>query len=62
MYSIVQQRCYLFTHNVFTFADKNTVGSHVNYIKTIAMLRWLFNSEFNKQIWMPRLEGCAYVF
>jgi len=53
---------YLFTRKVYTFQDKDQVGSHINYIKTIAMVRWLFNAEPNKpQPWMPHLKGCAHV-
>ncbi|KAF2106273.1 hypothetical protein BDV96DRAFT_335219 [Lophiotrema nucula] len=53
---------YLFAHKVYTFEDVNQVGSHANYIKTIAMVQWLFNAQPNQpQPWMPRLRGCAYV-
>jgi hypothetical protein len=42
--------------------DNNEAGSHLNYVKTISMVQWLFNAEPNKpQPWMPRLRGCAYV-
>ncbi|KAF2123394.1 hypothetical protein P153DRAFT_391629 [Dothidotthia symphoricarpi CBS 119687] len=53
---------YLYAHKVYTFEDKHMPGSHVNYIKTIAMVQWLFNAVPNKpQPWMPRLRGYAHV-
>ncbi len=53
---------YLYCHKVYTFQNRDQAGSHVNYIKTIAMVRWLFNSVPNEPSpWMPRLRGCAYV-
>ena len=53
---------FLFTRKVYTFQDNDQVGSPINYINTIAMVRWLFNAEPNKpQPWMPHLKGCAHV-
>ena len=53
---------YLKTGSAVTFRDNQTVGSNKNYIKSIAITRWLMNSEYvDPQSWMPRLIGCANV-
>jgi hypothetical protein len=53
---------YLSTNRVYAYDDPKVVGSHSAYIKTIAMIRWLFDAPENKfQPWIPRLRGCAYV-
>ena len=53
---------YMHTRKVYTFQDKAAAGSNVNYIRSIAMTRWLFNADLNNtQPWVPKLRGCAYV-
>lgn len=53
---------YLKTDDVAEFWDDKTPGSNNNYVKTIALIRWLMNSTYvDPQNWMPELEGCANV-
>lgn len=52
----------MYNSKTFAFQSNDLLGAHIGFIKTIAMIRWLFHASPSKlQPWIPVLEGGAYI-